>query len=360
MPVITVIVPFYQTDKNLFDMCVNSILEDKNADIELLIIDDGSAKEHHSTTDSCLSDPRVKVFHRPHQGVSAARNYGISKASGTWLMFVDSDDYLGSGWYSELKTYFDNDEDLLIFNGCKDSGETQIENHYFVKEGVDYGSSEELRLLVMESAFTVGRLPKGYLSFFSLGSPCSRLFKTSFLKQSGIKFDEKITFAEDTLFALNILFRAHSIVYADKYLYHYVMHESSATHRYRQGLSDEMIQFFDAASLFLVKNNLKDRMESAYLNRAFYEMNRAIRLEFFHKDNTNSFLEKHRVANCFVRKEPFCSALKRGIRGEYGTTERIESILIKMGLYSFMTQIRALALRSSRIKAFFLLGRTVK
>ena len=358
MPAITVVVPFYQTDKALFEPCINSILDDRNADIELLIIDDGSERRHHFIVDVFLSDPRVKVFHRPHKGVSAARNYGINNASGTWLMFLDSDDYLESCWYSELKPYLNKAADLIIFNGYKDANGIKTKNQFFVKEGIDYGGSEELKLLVMKSAFTVGRLPKGYLNYFSLGSPCGRLFKTSFIKENGIIFDEEVTFAEDTLFALNVLYKAHSIIYAEKYLYHYVMHDNSATHRYRQGVSVEMIKFFNTASLFFVDNKLEDKMDSAYLNRVFHEMNRAIRLEFFHEDNPNSFFEKHREANRFVGTEPFCSALKRGIRGEYGIIERIEAILIKNGMYFLMTKLRELLLHNRRITALLLLGRT--
>ena len=354
MPDITIIVPFYQTNKVLFKQCINSILENKDADIELLIIDDGSTKKHHSTTDYFLTDPRVRVFHRPHKGVSAARNYGIEKATATWIMFIDSDDYLESGWYTEVKPYLNNAEDLIIFNGYKNSDGIQKKNQYFLKEGIDYGGSKELKTMVMESALTIGLLPRGYLSYYSLGSPCSKLFKTCFLKNNGLLFDETISFAEDTLFSLNMLIKARSIIYIDKYLYHYIMHGSSATHRYRQGLSDEIKKFLYKVNLMLIENNIKDRMEFAYLNRAFREMNRAIRQEFFHKDNHKSLSEKNREANRFVANKTFQYALKRGIRGEYGIIERIESILIKYKMYTLMTKVRTLLQNNQRITALVL------
>lgn len=360
MPDFTVVVPYYQTNKALFESCINSILVDKDADIELLIVDDGSTAEYSFAADAFLYDSRVKVFHCTHKGVSAARNYGIDNASGTWLMFVDSDDYLESSWYSELKQYKNNKEDLIVFNGYKDSDGEETRNQFFVQEGIDYGSDEEHKLLVMESAFSIGLLPKGYLSFFSLGSPCSRLFKTVFLRENSIRFNEKISFAEDSLFALTVFFMARSIIYADKYLYHYVMHGSSVTHRYRPGLSTEMVSFFDEANVFLVENNLKDRMEYAYMYRTFHEMKRAIRLEFFHEDNPKSYFNKRRETKRFVEHEPFSSALKRGLGGEYGTIEKIEAILIKLGMYMLMTKMRTMMLRNSWITSMILKVRSAR
>ncbi|SFG65038.1 glycosyltransferase family 2 protein [Oribacterium sp. WCC10] len=358
MPAITLIVPFYKTEKNLFERCIRSILQPKDADIELLIVDDGSEEKYHFITDSFISDHRVQVFHRPHKGVSFARNYGMKNASGTWIMFVDSDDYLENGWYSKVKPYLSNAEELIILNGYKDAEGILTKNQFFLKENIDYGSSDDLRLMVMESALSLGRLPKGYLSYFSLGSPCSRLYKNSFLKKYEIRFNEDITFAEDTLFALDVLYRVRSIIYVDKYLYHYVMHGSSATHRYRPGLSAEMVKFFNAANSFFVENKLTERLELAYMYRAFHEMNRAINLEFFHKDNPKSFLDKHRDANRFVKSEPFCSALEKGIRGEYGGVDKMKSIFIKNGMYLLMTKTRELLTSNRKITEIILSGRT--
>ncbi|MCR5783679.1 MAG: glycosyltransferase [Clostridia bacterium] len=340
MPVITVIVPFYQTAEKVFRPCVESILEDRDADIELLIVDDGSSEEYHSVPDGFLSDERVKVFHRPHAGVSAARNFGVENAAGKWTMFVDSDDKLETGWYSELAPYYERDEDLIIFSGYRDSNGKLFKNRYFVKENTDYGVEEELRYQIMESAMSVGLLPAGNKNYYSLGSPCSKLYKTGFLKNSGIRFDETITFAEDTLFSVNIILCAGSIIYVDKYIYHYVVNTESVTRRYREGISAEMQKFFDALDRFNIGNGIQTRMNDAYLNRAFYEMNRALRLEFLHPDNPKTGIRKRKEVHDFVRREPFRSALRTGMRGGYGSAKAVDSFLIELGMYKTALKLK--------------------
>lgn len=93
-PKISVIVPVYKAEKYLH-RCVDSILAQTFTDFEVLLIDDGSPDRSGEICDEyAKKDARVRVFHKENGGVSSARNMGIEKAKGEWLMFVDSDDML--------------------------------------------------------------------------------------------------------------------------------------------------------------------------------------------------------------------------------------------------------------------------
>lgn len=93
-PKISVIVPVYNTEKYLH-RCIDSILAQTFTDFELLLIDDGSKDNSGTICDEyAAKDSRVRVFHKENGGVSSARNMGLDNASGEWITFVDSDDWV--------------------------------------------------------------------------------------------------------------------------------------------------------------------------------------------------------------------------------------------------------------------------
>ncbi|MBR6505472.1 glycosyltransferase family 2 protein [Candidatus Saccharibacteria bacterium] len=91
----SIIVPVYNVERYV-RQCIESILSQTYDSYELLIIDDGSTDGSGKICDSFSGLPQVKVFHRKNYGVSNARNFGIRKAVGDYIMFIDSDDYLFS------------------------------------------------------------------------------------------------------------------------------------------------------------------------------------------------------------------------------------------------------------------------
>ena len=102
MPEISVIVPVYNCEKYI-GKCIESILNQTFKDLELILIDDGSADESGKICDEYkIQDKRVKVIHEKNSGVSIARNVGINVAKGKYIGFVDSDDYLAPDMYESL------------------------------------------------------------------------------------------------------------------------------------------------------------------------------------------------------------------------------------------------------------------
>ena len=89
----SVIVPVYNAEK-FIQRCINSVLSDSRDDLEIIVVNDGSLDNSLEIIEKIAStDLRVKVHSQKNRGVSSARNYGIEKASGEWLTFLDSDDF---------------------------------------------------------------------------------------------------------------------------------------------------------------------------------------------------------------------------------------------------------------------------
>ena len=112
---ISVIVPVYNVEKYL-DRCVKSILSQSFSDFELLLVDDGSPDRCGEMCDEyAKGDSRIKAFHKRNGGLSDARNFGIEKALGEYLMFVDSDDYIHEQMLETLhRLITENDADLAV------------------------------------------------------------------------------------------------------------------------------------------------------------------------------------------------------------------------------------------------------
>ncbi len=99
---ISVIMPVYKAEKYL-DRSITSVLNQSYSDFELLLIDDGSPDNSGAICDEwAKSDSRIKAFHKPNGGTSDARNYGIEKAQGEYITFIDNDDYVLPNWLSDM------------------------------------------------------------------------------------------------------------------------------------------------------------------------------------------------------------------------------------------------------------------
>lgn len=113
-PLISVIVPAYNVEK-FIGKCIDSILRQSFKDFEVLLIDDGAKDSTPEICDACAKkDSRIKVYHKENGGLSDARNYGIDRMQGKYVTFIDSDDYVDSGYFEYLYGLITEEEDIQI------------------------------------------------------------------------------------------------------------------------------------------------------------------------------------------------------------------------------------------------------
>lgn len=99
---ISIIVPVFKAEKTL-ERCVRSVLSQDFSDIELILVEDGSPDDSGRLCDALAdTDSRIFVFHKPNGGSNSARKFGVEKARGNWVMFLDSDDELLPGSIATL------------------------------------------------------------------------------------------------------------------------------------------------------------------------------------------------------------------------------------------------------------------
>lgn len=122
---LSIIIPVYQVE-NTIKKCVDSILCQNYKDMEIILVDDGSIDKSVEICDTYAAiDYRVRVIHKPNGGLSDARNAGLGIATGDYITFVDSDDYVNEGTFNKLMNItfkhpeYDIIEYSVIFRGGK-------------------------------------------------------------------------------------------------------------------------------------------------------------------------------------------------------------------------------------------------
>jgi|GEM_PF-3182707 len=333
---VSVIIPFYRTPPALFARCVLSVLQDDTQDVEVLVINDGSPREYDEELRMFEKDNRVRIINLPHGGVSIARNTGIREARGKWITFVDADDHLDSDAFRRILKNVDQfTGDVEIFSGgMYDRGVTHA-NVDFLKENYDYGATQEDKISVMESALSVGYLPRGYIQYFTYGSACCKLINREFLIRNHLAFDESVAFAEDVLFMLQVYQKASSIFFHGWYLYNYVHNPESATRKYRPGMSADVDVFFMQLEKFIKENQLEEGLERAFYLRAQYEAKRCFCQEYFNHECKDPDAKKKYMQ--FISKEPYHTACEKDY---FPKVNRKQYYIFKMVKYGWGNSFR--------------------
>lgn len=169
---ISVIVPVYNVEKYLA-RCINSILAQSYREFELLLIDDGSTDSSGITCDQYIGkDERVRVFHKENGGLSDARNYGLDRMQGSYVTFVDSDDYIGPDCLKKL-------HEMAVYQGMDI---TAVSMHDTYSTGEDFVLSDDRR-----AAYSRNEAYREMLAGKGIGvMACGKLFKAQLF--DGIRF----------------------------------------------------------------------------------------------------------------------------------------------------------------------------
>ena len=112
----SVIIPVYNVE-NYLPRCIGSLLAQNYADLEILLIDNGSKDQSGQICEDYAAQfSNITAYHIPNKGVGSARNFGLAKAKGEFIYFVDADDYLVGNLFSDVESQLDSQLDLLVFS----------------------------------------------------------------------------------------------------------------------------------------------------------------------------------------------------------------------------------------------------
>jgi glycosyltransferase involved in cell wall biosynthesis len=219
---VSVIVPFYNDEKYVSD-CLESLRDQTMKELQIICVNDGSQDNSRSIVEEFSKyDERIEIIDKENGGLSSARNVGISRAKGKYLMFLDSDDYLDLDSIRYLYTVAEQDDtdiidfDAVAFFETKEDEEKNSNYKSFYER--KYNSNE---VCLGEEYFSECIQNNDFKP-----SVCLHFMKTSFIKDNGITFYEGILH-EDNLFTLQSLLMATRVKYINKKYYYRRVHEDS-------------------------------------------------------------------------------------------------------------------------------------
>ena len=237
---ISIIIPIYNIEKYL-KRCVNSLLNQTYKNIEIILVNDGSTDNSPLICKEYEKNYKDKIVYlnKKNSGVSEARNYGLQKAKGKFVTFIDADDYVKEGFIEKLYEQIKDDKTVLVIsNAVNFDDEQEYEQTIQKKEQIKINKEQCIKELFLEK------------NFFSV---CwGKLYKTEQAKK--IKFDKTMKIAEDLKYVMNYLENCKEndniIIIPDK-LYYYYLRQGSAI---RSGFDERWIDEINLCSKYIEKS----------------------------------------------------------------------------------------------------------
>ena len=247
MKTVSVIIPVYNTEKYI-EECISSVVNQTFKDIEIILVDDGSTDNSSKLCDLYSKKyDFINVIHKNNEGLGLTRNAGMMKASGRYIIFVDSDDYIEKNTIETVlnKILLDDADVCYYSNKClRTTGICENEVRHYPKTLVGSNIVNEL-------------FPKFFgtsqrkIDSYSIGSACMAMYNLEFLRKNDLYFQsEREVLCEDIIFNANVCLKCKKVTFVNDCLYVYRENLNSLTHTYRED------RFNKAEKLYQIENSI--------------------------------------------------------------------------------------------------------
>lgn len=276
---ISIIIPVYKVEPYL-DRCIESVVNQSYRELEIILVDDGSPDRCGAMCDEWADkDSRIQVIHQQNEGLSAARNAGIDRATGEYLCFIDSDDWIESDMMDHLLRAASKAADIVCCNFVYEYGKQLESNALSVKSLCDYQFQTEME---MDGASFLKMMKRNLYAVCEVA--WNKLYQRNCFED--YRYPEgKIH--EDEFAIHHLIYPCRKIVCIPYVGYHYVQRRNSIMQdgcRY----PDFLEAMYDRC-VFFIKNNECQLTEAAqsqmrmYLKLAKHELNHTDLQQFKHK-----------------------------------------------------------------------------
>lgn len=317
-PFVSIIVPIYNSKKYIYE-CVNSLIVQSLKNIEIILVDDGSTDETSMIIDNfAKKDNRIKVIHQKNKKQGGARNTGIKIATGDYIAFIDSDDWVDIHFIKKMyEKAINTNSDIVMcdyyraksFNNFKKNNKSRIDKIFLNNKKINLKTS--VKQPIRKSGF-------GMVVCWN------KLFKTELAKKF-LEFPENLFF-EDSAPVLRCLANANSISVLNEKLYFYrISNLSSTTHskdikrfdliKVQNILINDLDKydfgnFKNFCITFMVKDLIKHFSEIDYsFKLAFYKELKSILLKLKEKNYLSLIDKKYQIKSWFFLNTNYTTSL---------------------------------------------------
>jgi len=242
-PKISVVIPVYNTEKYL-KRCVDSIINQTFRDLEIILVDDGSKDNSGKMCDEYQTlDSRIRVIHKQNQGLGFARNSGLEIASGEFVSFIDSDDYVVINMYEKsYRIIKQENADTCIFGYHRIVEEKIVQTRIGSLQGT-FSDDDVFTKIFLN---LLGSEPSNREDFLILWqSSCFCLYSMDIIRRYNIFFPSEREFiSEDVLFNTDYFLKSQCVTILNEPFYFYCLNGESLTTAYRENRFSRGVTFY--------------------------------------------------------------------------------------------------------------------
>ena len=208
----SVIIPVFNVEKYI-NRCVKSILSQRYNDLEIILIDNGSEDNSGILCDNYAERySNITTYHIPNGGVSSARNFGLAKAQGEFICFVDADDYLVGNLFSDMENKLDSELDMLVFSYYNSIEKNLSETARSAKILPIEGKKDRNQFITLFTELFLSDM---------MYTVWNKIYRREFLEEHRIRF-EQYELGEDVRFNLNVYENVHKVSFSQTCYYVYI------------------------------------------------------------------------------------------------------------------------------------------
>lgn len=334
---ISIIVPIYNAEKYL-DKCLQSIINQTLGNIEILLINDGSTD---SSLEICKKyserDSRIKIINKKNEGVSVARNLGIEKATGEYIAFIDSDDWIDTEFCERLYSSVKKEKaELGICNYIKEN--LDFKEFYDIKINKKILYEEDIQKTFLSKLIERDEGERVH-NLAGFRGPCAKLYKKEILNNYDIKFDENLVIGEDFLFNLNFLQKTKRITLDKGYYYHYRTNFNSATMKYKKDCFKIYEEILKQLEEFLNKNDIYYKNKNRFYKLSIKYLLICLDNEF-RKENEKNLFNKYKYLKHIGKNKYVIDALNYENFKDYTLNKKLLLFLFKYKQYWLINTIK--------------------
>ena len=329
---ISFIVPVYNSEEYLKE-CVESLLSQDGVDKEIILIDDGSTDNSRILCKNYRNNFDVIIYiEQNHEGASIARNKGIDIASGKWICFVDSDDYLNNNIMANILENINDGVDICFMNYMKvDENKVPLREYVYSENTLTEFCDKDFEVFQRATLNKTVAPPN-----IAIVTPWAKLYRRDFLKKNRIFFTPGVRKSQDVLFNFEAYEYAHNGLYINEMVYFYRYNKGSLCNKYMDGIINDYYMQLKKIDGLLKINKKSDIYKNDFYVRAVVNFMFAIQLDFSHRDNRQKYMVRKKCFKRGLELPAFAEAFNNVDLKSFCLLEKLLILCIKKHLFAII------------------------
>lgn len=335
---LSIIIPIYQVSEELLLRCLKSVQEIRELTKEVILVADGRDQVVCSSPAiqafAGEAEFKISFYEKEHEGVSAARNFGMDHAGGTWIFFMDADDYISGEAFREVCPLLKKGElDLAVMDYSMIQGQ-ECNRHRYKKE------MEAINPVQFQKDLLKPQSGAGFV--------WAKLYRREWLQETGVCFDTELSAAEDAEFMLKVALKNPRILNVPYNSYYYCYNSESAVHSFRKDYASRYIAGMKKIRADLENENVMARLQDEYDSCVLYHLLLIAVNYSFHPENPVTGKKRIEDFRRLIGQEMFRDSLKNVHPENFSMTRKITLICIQLHLYRMVELIAGVRHRQRR------------